>query len=206
MFMSQRRGITTDQFINVFQVIQLGRKTGRLIVERGEGMQREEGESLFDYGHVVNAYSGQLTGEAALTRLKTWGTCRVIFMSTVAERKTGPLPEIRSSPSTATDHFFFQDSGPQPSFSPPSSHQNSEWSAMTGPLPPATAHGPYRLYHTEEGVQMIMQANLSRLHRHLFLLLDGQRTQVELARLLGRRFEDVQQLLLDLEWIGVIQR
>lgn len=203
--MSQRRGITTDQFINVFQVIQLGRQTGRLIVERGEGIQREEGEILFDYGRVVKAYSGQLTGEAALTRLKTWGTCRFIFMSTLTERRTGPLPEIHSSPSTATDHFFFQNSDPQPHLSP-GSHQSSEWRAMTGPLPPATAHGPYRLYHTEEGVQMIMQANLSRLHRHLFLLLDGQRTPVELARLLGRRFEDVQQLLLDLEWIGVIQR
>ena len=204
--MSQRRGITTDQFINVLQVIQLGRRTGRLMVERGEGMQREEGEILFDCGHVVNAYSGQLTGEAALTRLKTWGTCRFIFMNTLTERKTEPLPETRSFPSTATDHVLFQDSGPQPPFSTPSTYQNSEWRAMTGPFPPATASGPYRLYHAEEGVQMIMQANLSRLHRHLFLLLDGQRTQAELARLLGHRSEDVQQLLLDLEWIGVIQR
>ena len=204
--MSQRRGITTDQFINILQVIQLGRKTGHLMVERGEGMQREEGEILFDCGHVVNAYSGQLTGEAALTRLKTWGVCRFIFMNTLSERKTGPLPEIRSLPSTATDYFLSQDSNPQLRLSTPGSHQSSEWRAMTGPLPPIAARGPYRLYHTEEGVQLIIQANLSRLHRHLFLLLDGQRTLTELARLLGRRPEDVQQLLLDLEWIGVIQR
>jgi hypothetical protein len=204
MFMSQRRGITTDQFINILQVIQLGRKTGRLVVERGTGMQREEGEILFDYGRVVNAYSGQLTGEAALTRLKTWGTCRFIFMNAIPERKTGPLPETRSLPSTAPDHVVFQDSNSH--LSPPGDYQGGEWKSMTGPLPPATARGPYRLYHTEEGVQMIMQANLSRLHRHLFLLLDGQRTPVELARLLGHRSEDVQQLLLDLEWIGVIQR
>ncbi len=203
--MSQRRGITTDQFINVLQVIQLGRKTGRLFVERGEGMQREEGEILFDCGHAVNAYSGQLTGEAALTRLKTWGVCRFVFMNTIMERKTAPLPEIRSSPSTTIDHFLLQDTNPRPSA--PGSYQSGEWSAMTGPIPPTTAAGgPYRLYHTEEGVQIIMQANMSRLHRHLFLLLDGQRTPTELARLLGRRSEDVQQLLLDLEWIGVIQR
>ena len=201
--MSQRRGITTDQFINVLQVIQLGRKTGRLMVERGEGMQREEGEILFDCGHVVNAYNGQLTGEAALIRLKTWGVCRFIFMNTSMERTTGPLPELHSFPST--DHLLWQESSPHPSM--PGNHQSSEWRSMTGPLPPtAAARGPYRLYHAEEGVQLIMQANLSRLHRHLFLLLDGQRTLAELTRLLGRRSEDVQQLLLDLEWIGVIQR
>ncbi|GAC1371123.1 MAG: hypothetical protein NVS2B12_25910 [Ktedonobacteraceae bacterium] len=204
--MSQRRGIATDQFINILQVIQLGRKTGRLRVERGEGAQREEGEILFDCGHVVKAHCGQLTGEHALTRLKTWGACRFIFINTVTERTTAPLPELRAFPSTDADHVALQDSGPQLRLSTHGG-QGGEWSTATGPLPStATPSGPYRLYHTEEGVQIIMQAQLSRLHRHLFLLVDGQRTLPELARLLGRRSEDVQQLLLDLEWIGVIQR
>ncbi len=204
--MSQRRGITTDQFINVLQVIQLGRKTGRLIVERGEDTQREEGEILFDCGHVVSAHCGPLTGEAALTRLKLWGPCRFIFINTVMERTTGPLTRILPLPSTNTDHLAIQDSNPQLRI-PASDNQSAEWRAMTGPLhPTSTSSRPYRLYHTEEGVQMIMHAKLSRLHRHLFLLIDGQRTLADLTRLLGRRSEDVQQLLFDLEQVGVIQR
>jgi Domain of unknown function (DUF4388) len=204
MFMSQRRGITTDQFINVLQVIQLGRKTGRLIVERGEGTQREEGEILFDSGRVISAHTSYLTGEAALARLKTWGACRFIFMNTITERTTAPLPEIHALYGTAAhDHPSFQDGHTPPRVPTPNYDQHGAWGAMTGPI--STSGAPYRLYQTDEGVQMIVQAHLSRLHRHLFLLIDGQRTLAELTRLIGRRSEDVEQLLLDLESIGVIQ-
>jgi hypothetical protein len=42
--MSEERGLTTDQLSNIIQVIQLGRKSSQLIVERGEGMTLENGE------------------------------------------------------------------------------------------------------------------------------------------------------------------
>ncbi len=202
LFMSQQRGIITDQFINVLQVIQLGRKTGHLSVERGEGAQREEGELLFRHGQIVDVHCGQLHGQSALNWLKTWGVCRFIFVNIQADASTGPLAEIQDQPPPSS----LQDTGSTPRTSL-TMKQSGEWRAITGSLPAASAFSnePYRVVPTEQGVQMIAQAGLSRLHRHLFLLLDGQRTVTELARLMGRRTEDMQQLLLDLTRIGIVQ-
>jgi len=46
---------------------------------------------------------------------------------------------------------------------------------------------------------------LSRLHRHVFFLLDGQRTAVDVVRLTGRSFYEIQHLLFDLERLGLIR-
>jgi len=104
----------------------------------------------------------------------------------------------------AFDHSLSQDGHTPPRLPTPQYNPQGPWGAMTGPI--STTGAPYRLYQTDAGVHMIEQAHLSRLHRHLFLLLDGQRTLADLTRLIGRRSEDVEQLLLDLESIGVIQR
>ena len=45
---------------------------------------------------------------------------------------------------------------------------------------------------------------LSRLHRQLFLLIDGKRSTQELARLIGRPHQEVLIVLADLESTGLI--
>jgi predicted transcriptional regulator len=47
--------------------------------------------------------------------------------------------------------------------------------------------------------------SLSRQHRHLLLLVDGQRTVADMVRLIGRAQNEVQKLLGDLEQAGIIQ-
>ena len=150
--MSQRRGTITHNLLNVIQVIQLGRKTGFLMVERGKGTSREEGEIVFVSGQIIEASSGDIVGQQALEWLKTWGVCRFLFVE---------------SPFSNT---------------------------------------PQRIQQNDVGIQILNQNKLSRLHLHLFLLVDGQRNIAELARLIGKKPEEVQILLADLEAIGIIQR
>ncbi len=98
--MSQRRGIITDRLTNVIQVIQLGKKTGRLMVERGEGAQFEDGVLFFACGQITDARSGNLRGAAAIDWLRTWGKCRFIFGTEESERATSPQPlQLNSDPS-----------------------------------------------------------------------------------------------------------
>jgi Domain of unknown function (DUF4388) len=73
-------------------------------------------------------------------------------------------------------------------------------------LPSATMRSrvPYRLLSGSEAVNYIERFGLSRLHRHVFFLLDGQRTAVDIVRLTGRSFYEIQSLLAELERLGLI--
>ena len=71
-------------------------------------------------------------------------------------------------------------------------------------LMPASAV-PYPIKSLEESLQRVEQLGLSRQHRHLLLLVDGQRTVAEMVRLIGRAQNEVQKLLGDLEQAGIIQ-
>jgi len=150
--MPQKRGTATDNLLNIIQVIQLGQKTGCLLVERGEKTALEEGEIVFVSGQIVEDYTNDLIGQRALDWLKTWKLCRFLF--------------VRTSLSSR----------------------------------------PMRTQNTETAIQVMNQSQLSRLHLHLFLLIDGQRDVVELARLVSKKPEEVQKLLMDLETIGIIRQ
>jgi hypothetical protein len=74
-------------------------------------------------------------------------------------------------------------------------------------LPPTRlVSTPYRSRQLDEGLFLITHLGLSRSHRHIFLLIDGHRTAAELASLTGRRPEDLQMLLSDLEKAAVIHQ
>jgi hypothetical protein len=72
--------------------------------------------------------------------------------------------------------------------------------------PQPTAHIPFRLLQGPEALSYIQKAGLSRLHRHIFFLLDGQRSADDLARLTGHQIIDILRLLTDLERIGLIRQ
>ncbi|GHO85017.1 DUF4388 domain-containing protein [Dictyobacter formicarum] len=209
--MASRRGIATDQLMNVIQVLQLGRKTGQLSIERGEEPHREWGEITFVQGRIISAQSGQLEGQTAMDWLQTWGPCRFIFVNDI-DRGTGPMMNLQSS-SSATNPSL-----PAMYSSIPITPLNdSRQRHSTGPMPAlpvtpmpmpsiqASHSGPQRTCTPEEGMRRLAQANLSRHHRQLYLLIDGNRSVMELIRLTGRQPGEVQQLLYDLERIGIIR-
>jgi hypothetical protein len=197
--MPQQRGTETSQLANVIEVIQLGRKTGILTVERDTDSSPEMGEITFDNGHITQARSNRgMQGQQALLWLQSWGTCRFLFISAQdTTRTTQPLPAVSS-------YGFVQkkrDTQPHrvPSQAlqiptPSSKRTDAELLAV-----------PQRTQQVEIALQRIAQARLSRTHRQLFLLIDGQRNAQELLRLIGRRQDEGLSLLRDLAYIGVIQ-
>ncbi len=196
--MPPQRGTETSQLANVIEVIQLGRKTGVLTVERGTDSSLEMGEITFDNGHVTQARSNwNVQGQQALLWFGSWGACRFTFVPTQeTARTTQPL-------STVSQHEFAQKKqNTQP--------QHVPSDVLQVPIPSVRTDAellavPQRLQQLENALQVIAQARLSRTHRQLFLLVDGHRSAAELLRLIGRRPDEGLSLLRDLAHIGVIR-
>ncbi len=212
--MSQQPKTETDRLANVIQVLQLGQKTGRLIVERNEGPLFEQGIITFVHGQVVQASVNQQQGPDALNWLRSWGACRFTF---TPERRppAGHMPTLAPPASVRRSTTGYRVPGtsplPVPSTGPVYPQQNM-YTRITGnlrgprqPTPTAWLATPYRTRQIEEGMHLIEQMGLSRTHRRLFLLIDGGRTVKELIRLMAHDPQDVQRLLQDLERAGVIQ-
>lgn len=197
--MSERRGTLTDRLANVIQVIQLGRKTGTLLVERGEGTTREEGSIIFVQGQITQAQGGQRTNQAALTWLSTWGTCHFTFVTDASMKSTGPIKALPHTPHITTSQDT-QSLRVMPA-TPTQGNNTLELPAYS----PQGARVPYRTRSADEAIALLNRAKLSRVHRHLLLLVDGRRTFAELVRLVGRKPEEVQKVLQDLQQIGVLQ-
>ena len=80
----------TDRLANVLDVVELGRRTGLLRVERGNGTMREEGEVYFAQGKPIYASIAALRGREALRLLTQWGGCYFSFDPQAAP----PIPNI----------------------------------------------------------------------------------------------------------------
>jgi hypothetical protein len=218
--MPSRQGIATDQLINVIQVLQLGRKTGELKAERQSGPQIEIGVLKFVHGQVTFAQCGQLNGQSALQCLQSWGQCRFVFTNATGEKNTGPLQHDNQLSPTQPKR---QDSSTLPTLravtaarlsnntgplaAQPSNNTGSLAArpSNTGSLSSLANLVPRRMYTADEGMYRLNQANPSRLHRHLYQLINNQRSCAELVRLVNRHPEEVLQILSDLERVGIIQ-
>lgn len=190
--MSQQFEAVTDRLVDVIKDIKIGRRSGLLTARRGEGIAAEEGNLIFANGKVAQANVGRRNGADALNWLSTWGSCRYIFLPTS------------------------NDAGkPSPSF--------DSWKGVTttDPLPPQTPiHTPIpetlpgairvdiprSTLPGVEGLRHIDARRLSRSHRRLFLLVNGHRSLQELTHLVGKSQGEVQEILRDLERIGVVRR
>ncbi len=206
MVMTQKRGTVTDRLLNVIQVLQLGKKTGHLTIERDEGKGQEKGEIIFVQGQVTQAYGGNLRGQEALNWLSTWGACRFIFVPATPEKTTNPLTTQPFVPSSRTTQPL-QDTNPQVTAAMPAIRPRSEETNITEQLVGSSSGVavPHRIRSVNVSLHLLEQAGLSRAHRQLFLLIDGNRTIAELARLTGRPAEEILRLLQELEHIGVIE-
>ena len=207
--MPQQPTTSTDQLANVIQVIQLGRKTGTLTVERSSGNSLEHGSVCFVNGLMTQASAHQLRGLAAFQWLNTWGSCRFTFTPSDSALTTNKLPSLRLGQIPASEHERFQDTDPTIRLqaqaflgSGTDNNQNRQNDIL-----PQKAFGsiPNQVRSLEDAVQRIERMKFSRAHRHLFLLIDGHRTTTELAHLMGRRQVEVYALLHDLERADVVK-
>lgn len=184
---------STDRLANVIQVIQLGRKTGTLMAERNGRNGLEQGSIFFVNGQMVQARAEHLEGSAAFTWLNTWSACRFTFTPSSSPATTVKLPAV------SLEHLPEQEMSEYSA-----SSQDSDQGSSTGMK--SDARVPFQKRAFDEALHLIDQAQLSRAHRRLYLLIDGQRSATELTRLMGRGQNEIDALLQDLERIGVIQR
>lgn len=209
--MSQQPTTLTDRLANVIQVIQLGRKTGTLVVERSNGNSLEYGSVGFVNGLMTQASANHLRGLAAFEWLNTWGSCRFTFTPSDSAETTKKLHSLRPDLIPAPQHQRFHDTDPTLriqdqagafSGSGADNNQNRQYDL-------APHNAPYRIPNQsrswEDAVQLMGRLKLSRVHRQLFLLIDGHRTTTDLARLMGRSQIEVDTLLQDLERADVVR-
>src|SRR5262245_4613346 len=109
---------TTEHLTQVIDALQLGRKTGVLTVERGEGPSLERGMIILVNGQPVRAQLGNLNTAESLEWLGAWQSCRFAFLPTIPPDlmmpasyagggqgpPSGPLPSMRQfSPALPLD-------------------------------------------------------------------------------------------------------
>jgi len=206
--MSQNRETATDRLVSIIQLIQLGRRTGTLTVRRGEGIAQEQGSITFLKGQGTQASTGRRSGAEALNTLSTWGNCRFLFISAEEADNTpfSPLPAFPAQRTGTTGPIPRQ--APLPPF--PGRATELPASNSNGKMPQnGFAHAipgvPFRIRPLDMALRMIENLGLSRAHRRLLILIDGQRSAAELGRLVGKSEREIVELLQDLEQAAVIR-
>jgi hypothetical protein len=190
--MAQQRETTTNRLVGIIAGIKMERRSGQLIVRRGEGLAEEEGRLIFVQGQIMQASVGRRNGAEALNWLSTWRQARYIFLPANA-RADEALPFLSLSSSS-----------PEKVTNPNLRIAQIDTDRLERLYP--LAYGiPYPTIESDKAMQRIAQAGLSRAHRRLYLLIDGRRSAVDLVPLSGRKAEEVRKMLHDLEWLGVIR-
>ncbi|MEO8973655.1 MAG: DUF4388 domain-containing protein [Ktedonobacteraceae bacterium] len=210
--MSQQRETATDRLVSIIQLVQLGRKTGVLTAKRGDGITQEEGTITFIKGQITQTVVGRRRGSEALNWLSTWGNCRFTFASSdPAETSslTSIPPGEQVNGTKDTDPRLRQQRPFMNNQTGPLTTGGSNRVELPNPKTPlpasAVASAPYRTRQIDSALRVIENMGLSRTHRRLLLLIDGQRSIPELVRLVGRSEQEVVRLLHELEQATVIQ-
>lgn len=204
--MQPQRTAMTDCLADVIQIIQMGEKSGVLTVERGENRTYEEGLIRFASGRVVEARTNQQSGMTAFTYLNSWQVCRFSFIAQISSDVSLPLQSTQPLPASRTKTNTLPDTNTSYPNSMAPFDQDERLYPYPGVPGPRFAI-PIRLQAGEEIVQHPeYPASLPRVHRRLLMLIDGQRSISELARLISRSIEETQQLLDDLERSDFIQQ
>lgn len=194
--MTQRHPITTNQFSTVIDALQLGKKTGILTVERGEGETFEEGTITFVNGQVVNASLNPYQGRDAAIKLFSWQACRFSFVAMLPEQihyrqEAPPLSTGPAEAASADRHLQYELRQAKPGGRDDLSRR------------------PFPITYTAESLEAILfeldRQGFTRVHRRLFLLIDGKRSIEELALLVRHTPDEMMVLLADLERAGFIR-
>ncbi len=210
--MSQQRETATDRLVSIIQLIQLGRKTGVLTAKRGDGIIQEKGTITFIKGQISQTSVGRRRGSEALNWLTTWGNCRFTFVSSDPADTSSltSIPPVRQEYGTrSTDPRLRQQTSSVNNQTDPLTAADSNRIKPPNPNTPSPASSvapaPFRTRQIDSALRVIENMGFSRTHRHLLLLIDGQRSIPELVRLMRRSEHEITSLLHDLEQATVIQ-
>lgn len=210
----------TEDLAQVIDTIQLGRKTGVLTVQRGDGTGYEGGMIIFVSGRPVRAQVGYLNTAESLEWLATWRQCRFAFLPYIPpdlELASPALLPGKSPPQTSTTGKLPTLPGSQSTIEPipgsnlpvpgprPTPVSNTSMPGLRPAWPSFWQSAPYRVRQVDEAMYIMDQQGFPRIYRRLILLLDGSRTIVELAQLFGQSPDDIYQLVSHLEAAGLVR-
>jgi len=178
-----------EKLSDVIDLLCARRYSGLLSVERFARRRFEEGEIYFEQGHPVYAHYNQKLGKAAFVHLEAW---RQVYF---AFDKNASCPISRDVPPPALS----------PAAQPLSS---GEWRwdtlsrlhAISRPLSNVEQLVPHR----SQVKQDVLSLPLTRVQRAVYLLVDGKRSVVDLARCIGKSIQIVVKLLNELLGLGLI--
>lgn len=189
-----------QQLATIIQGIQMDGWSGLLVAKRGQRGSVEEGTILFADGKMQEAKVGRRAKFDAFKYLCTWENCEVSFRTPDGQRPY--FPQNIPPPEKTTTSENSPASFPLPPPSSPIAEEETSSALLAGfdTLVP---------YHTRsrpsDGLQIIENMGLTRGHRVLFLLINGERSISELARLTKSDESKVQQRLQDLEKAAVVR-
>lgn len=187
-----------QQLATIIQRIQMEGRNGLLFVKRGEGNNLEEGTILFTNGKMEDARVGRRTKFDAFKYLCTWEYYEFSF------RTPDGKILLFSLPSPAPKEY--RSPGPSPSsLRSTSTSSLFDSSPIEKRTPEEVVLVPQHSRHQlSDGLQAVEKMGLTRGHRRLFLLINGERSVAELARLTAFSEDEVYQRLHDLEKAAVI--
>lgn len=194
------QNIVVDQLAKIIEAIQIGRTTGSLVVTRGEGASYETGTLVFLKGKMVRGKAGRREDREAFNWLSTWGRCRYTFVLSITS-DTAAESLLGGDPSTFIAAMDGEKvTGPlkeKETTTTPKARDSSASGVLSDSV-------PYRSKPLEYGMRLIEEKNLSRTHRHLFLLINGERKVVDFKRLLKLGEFEVLSVLYELQDMGII--
>lgn len=200
----------TQQLATVVQSIQVEGRTGLLMVRRGQGDSREEGTILFTNGKMQEARAGKRTSFAAFKYLCTWESYESSFRTPDGQTRlfTQSSPSTYSASMSPITPIPVQNDPPTPTT--PTAPQTDPLNFTIQPLTDSFTIDPYASIPCQSGyslataLQIIENAGLTRAHRRLFLLINGERSIRELARITTSNEFDIYQKLQDIEKTKIV--
>jgi hypothetical protein len=213
--------------MKIIQDIRCEKMTGSLVVTRGEGISYELGTLVFHNGRVVQGRAGRREGREALNWLLTWGKCWYTFVISIisdtdprpkrqfSKRETplqSRIPHVRLIPLGQAQRLdrgnpyadrdesatVSWSGGRQPQLA---QKEDKAWLGRSGQVNETV---PCISRPLEDGLQILSEKGLSRMHRRVFLLVNGSRRVEDLMRLLKLNEDEMLALLYDLQNTGII--
>ena len=193
------RGTSTNNLIDIIQMLQLAHKTGKLILQReGKGDTVEQGAMMLQNGQIIDANLGLIKGKDAFDKLSTWNACYFVFQSSPDTPNPGPTPQATTLPGR-TAIPTVRRNGATPFDGLVERKETFDELSLTSTV-------PYRLRDFQDVLGYFDRLGLTRAHRQLFLLINGRYSLAELMRLAGHHSDDFERLFADLERVGLIHR
>jgi hypothetical protein len=204
--MLDRITTTIDSLAEIIQTLSSGGMSGRLLARRERDMRLEEGEILFTKGKIVDAKAAYRVGIEALDWMRTWQDCAFSFRPSKESQHISILP-----PTAPNDVANAKSTTGFNQVSPVKKplgvrRQKSDTSSLVAVQPETLLPEavPYRTQADDKALQLLKKGACSRIHRHIFLLVDGHRSVSDLMRLIGRDKDEVVKLLRYLEKLDII--